>query len=419
MVKKKFEDLKANRDRSTSSSDICEHLETLAKYSKECKHITEFWVRSVVSTYAFLYWMPKDWKLVSYDIEYHPNIHQCYEIVQRNNLDWVFVVWDTREINIEGTDLLFIDTLHNGDLLEIELERHWNKSNKYIIFHDTTTFGERWEECGHPWLNWSINNFLAKNKHWAIKEIFTNNNWLTILERKKPAETIVYTAIFGNKDILKKQPQQTIPVSFVCFTDDPNIECEDWAKEQREIRVIQPHKHLHPRMQAKYFRMHPTDFLEAKTIIWMDWSARLLRDDSIEHFMSQFLVKKSDILCFQHPERNCIYDEAEFCKYLWKTNTIEKYKWLSLQEQVGWYKDKWFPKDYWLTATGLLITKSDNIRIKDFFHKWRTECLEWTYQDQLSFDYLVWKEWIKRQWLQENLWINDYIDFRNQHIHIK
>jgi hypothetical protein len=51
MIKQKFELLCQNQDKTTSSRDICEHLPILAKYASKCNHITEFGVRSVVSTY--------------------------------------------------------------------------------------------------------------------------------------------------------------------------------------------------------------------------------------------------------------------------------------------------------------------------------------------------------------------------------
>ena len=56
-------------------------------------------------------------------------------------------------------------------------------SDKYIIFHDTTTFGQVGEGGQYPGLNPAINEFLLDNDDWFIKEIFTNNNGLTVLER--------------------------------------------------------------------------------------------------------------------------------------------------------------------------------------------------------------------------------------------
>lgn len=163
-------------------SDINEHLPTLANYASECEHITEMGVRYIVSTYALLMGKPK--KMISYDI------HMCnWEPVRdlvKEDTDFQFLVGNTLEIEIEPTDLLFIDTLHNYTQLTKELELHAKKVSKYIIFHDTTSFetvGESY--TGKPekgiWL--AIQEFLQRNPQWVLKERFTNNNGLTIIEK--------------------------------------------------------------------------------------------------------------------------------------------------------------------------------------------------------------------------------------------
>ena len=164
--------------------DIYQHLPTLKKYAEDCDHITEFGVRTVVSTYAFMMGKPK--RLISYDLvpieEYGTNRNELKELGQENNVNFNFIVGDTREIVIEETDLLFIDTWHIYDQLNKELKIHGNKSRKYLIFHDTTTFGLIGED-GYTGIWQAIEEFLSENKHWTIHERFTNNNGLTILKR--------------------------------------------------------------------------------------------------------------------------------------------------------------------------------------------------------------------------------------------
>lgn len=160
-------------------SDINEHLPTLKKYSEECEHITEMGVRDVVSTWAFLMGEPK--KLISYDIS-QINETVILDAIKDTNIDFKFILGDTTKIEIEETDLLFIDTLHTYEQLKIELELHGNKSKKYIIFHDTTLFGNRGER-GDIGLNPAINEFIEKNPHWVQHEVFTNCCGLTILKR--------------------------------------------------------------------------------------------------------------------------------------------------------------------------------------------------------------------------------------------
>jgi hypothetical protein len=153
--------------------DIEEHLDTLLSYAKQSESITEMGVRFVVSTWSFVLGQPK--KLISIDIDdVRSYLSPVFDICKSLDIDFKFIQGDTLQIDIEETDLLFIDTLHTYDQLRGELNRHGNKAKKWIIFHDTETFKDMVP---------AIDEFLSENKHWYRKEVFTNNNGLTVLER--------------------------------------------------------------------------------------------------------------------------------------------------------------------------------------------------------------------------------------------
>ena len=182
----------------TTPSDINEHIPTLIDYASECEHITEMGVRAITSTWAFLGAAPK--KLISYDIE-NPskcgaNIDQVYGVAKQYSLDYEFRKEDVLKIDIEETDLLFLDTWHAYCQLKAELDRHNSKAKKYIIMHDTTSYEFRdepltsenaWE--GEPptgnglWA--AVTEFLDENNEWELHKRYTNNNGLTILKRIK------------------------------------------------------------------------------------------------------------------------------------------------------------------------------------------------------------------------------------------
>lgn len=162
-------------------SDINEHLPTLKRYGETVDHITEFGVRTGRSTAAFLSANPV--KMYSYDITSRKFNYQMYKSLIDKNTDFVFKECDVLKIKIEETDLLFIDTLHTYTQLNQELLLHGNKSRKYIIFHDTETFGEVGIDNKEPGLLKAIYEFIDKNPQWIIEETFTNNNGLSILRR--------------------------------------------------------------------------------------------------------------------------------------------------------------------------------------------------------------------------------------------
>ena len=163
-------------------SDINEHLPVLRRYAEECKHITEMGVRGIVSTYAFLVAQP--YTLISYDIkncDWKPLQKAAREAYYT---DFRFIQADVLKIEIEPTEILFIDTLHNYEQLIRELKLHASKVSKYLVFHDTTTYayvGESYDGVPRVGLWPAIEEFLEENPEWSIKERFTNNNGLTIL----------------------------------------------------------------------------------------------------------------------------------------------------------------------------------------------------------------------------------------------
>jgi hypothetical protein len=170
-------------EKCNQKSDINEHLPTLKKYAEECNHITELGVREMTSTYALLMGKPK--KMISYDVNmcnYLPVQEIC-----KGDTDFQFILGDTRNVIIEKTDLLFIDTLHNYDQISIELSLHSDKVKRYIIIHDTTSFETRGESYILKKVErgiWpAIEEFLIKNHDWILHKRFKNNNGLTILKK--------------------------------------------------------------------------------------------------------------------------------------------------------------------------------------------------------------------------------------------
>lgn len=184
--------------------DISEHLRTLQKYASLCEHVTELGVREVCSTWALLAGNPKN--LNSFDIVPANGIENIVKsLADQAGIKWNFYVENVLTTDkICETDLLFIDTLHSYVQLSLELMLHGNKARKFIIFHDTFLFANRDEgqvEIGvlphhlkekalelqrsdKHGLVPALLEFLDKNQNWKVKEIFKNNNGLTVLERQ-------------------------------------------------------------------------------------------------------------------------------------------------------------------------------------------------------------------------------------------
>lgn len=182
-------DFIANKPRNQRGKDsiewIAHYMKPLYEYSTECDSIVEMGINQCNSTWAFLKAKPKN-GVTSIDIslkggKHAPQfndenvwIHWARELAKKENVEFSVIKESTLKVNIAEVDLIFIDTKHTYEQLRDELKLHGNKSRKYIILHDTVLF---------PQLNKAIDEFLAENDHWTVKEKFNDNPGLTILSR--------------------------------------------------------------------------------------------------------------------------------------------------------------------------------------------------------------------------------------------
>lgn len=220
----KMQVIDANYKRvSMQPSDIFEHIPTLCRYALECERIVEVGVRGVVSTWAFLKGLAhndSDTKqLICVDIEDVPTMDEVFTYAKEVGIDMRFICGNSATIDFRACsrpaakalmplqqndeyDLLFIDSFHVCAHLERELAAHAGKIKKYIIMHDTESDGIHGESvrCGYnipdqvksygyeesrirQGLNLAVNEFLAKNPDWKVKERFTHNSGLLVLAR--------------------------------------------------------------------------------------------------------------------------------------------------------------------------------------------------------------------------------------------
>lgn len=191
---------------SNISTDINEHLPTLEKYARECETILELGVRGVTSSWAFSHGLlnnnKPNKKLIMNDIDECNILELLYKTANTDlkiNYYWI----NDLNLNLDHeVDLTFIDTWHVYAQLKRELAKFSKITKKYIIMHDTTVDEWLGESIRNGWNGYdqsiqsgflvneinkglwpAIEEFLQDNPDWKLRERFTNNNGLTILER--------------------------------------------------------------------------------------------------------------------------------------------------------------------------------------------------------------------------------------------
>jgi hypothetical protein len=141
-------------------------------------------------------------KLILIDIEKSDEIDPFFDECEYSGINVTFHEGSDLTCPMEPTELLFIDTWHVYGQLKRELKRWHPNVSKYIILHDTTVDGEIGESVRMGYdiekeivqsgfteeeirkgLWPAVEEFLVDHPEWRLKEKFTNNNGLTVLER--------------------------------------------------------------------------------------------------------------------------------------------------------------------------------------------------------------------------------------------
>ncbi len=176
----------------------------LRTYARQSRRVTEFGMRDAVTVWAFLAARPQ--KVTSYDIYRSPNVEGVSRNAKAAGVDFEFRQEDVVALNtvIESTDLLYIDTKHTYAQLKVELMRHSPSVSRWILIHDTETYGEKGEDGGPGELQ-AISEFLKEIPGWKLREHYAFSNGLTVLERHGPKVSIVIPTCGKDwKNVLRK-----------------------------------------------------------------------------------------------------------------------------------------------------------------------------------------------------------------------
>ncbi len=178
----------------------------------------------------------------------------------------------------------------------------------------------------------------------------------------------IITAIYDNYDTLKPiVPQEGVEVDWVCVTDRAPKEANGWRI------VVEPRPFMHPNIAAKRPKMLPWEYSDSFWSIWMD--ASFLPQSP--HLAREVIAHAKPIAQWQHPWRDCIYDEAEASKVL------TKYVGLPIDPQMEQYRRQGHPEHWGLWSTGF-IARQHSPKVMALGEEWLRACQEWGFQDQLS-----------------------------------
>lgn len=234
----------------------------------------------------------------------------------------------------------------------------------------------------------------------------------------KNPKVCIYTAIYGGYDDLKSQPEQSVDCDLICFSDRAISENNGW-----KIILNDDRKSMHPRMRAKFFKLMPHKLFRPSWLninsffkdrlpfydytIWVDGSVQIRSSSFVEELLQS--IGYYGMAMFIHPDRNCIYEEVLYCR------KMLKYQYLPLDNQVSYYRSKGYPEYSGLMAAGIIVRDMRRKKLKTIDNKWWQENLRWSYQDQISLPFVLWKNRYGYDKINLNLWNNHLFDLISHH----
>lgn len=206
---------------------------------------------------------------------------------------------------------------------------------------------------------------------------------------------LVYTSVFGNYDDVVT-PKLSYGWEWKCFSEKNSLSLyTDNTRNAKRFKVL-PHRYLK----------------EYEYSIFIDGNMYVVGnvDELIEKYLSD-----SNVAFFNHLEnqldpRDCIYDEYNAIIQLGNNDPNKKYKDNPniMNEQVNRYHTEGYPSHNGL-ITGMVILRRHNEKdCVDAMEDWWTEIKYGSKRDQLSFNYVAWKNNLKFNYMDGDSRNNQY-----------
>ncbi|XWN33327.1 MAG: DUF616 domain-containing protein [Devosia sp.] len=193
------------------------------------------------------------------------------------------------------------------------------------------------------------------------------------------AVRVVYSAVIGGYEpALPVPPEDMTDAIAILITDMPQIPPDTPWIIVRPTFCEQDLKRL-----CLWYKTHPHAlFPFAETAVWIDGNVTC-HPGSAHLLAAQETV--AEVATFMHPDRQCIYDEAEAVKSLQLDFPHV------VDEMVERLKTLGMPANYGLFETNVLLTRSSDLAVRAMLDTWWNEIARGSRRDQLSFTLAAWR----------------------------
>lgn len=128
------------------------------------------------------------------------------------------------------------------------------------------------------------------------------------------------------------------------------------------------------RLNAKLPKILPHLFFRSEITVWCDANV-FLSEANLQEIEKK--LQSADVVALAHPERNCIYSEAQVCIDA-GLDDAEK-----IREQMKCYRKNEWPENAGLYGCGVLARRVGLVNLA--CERWWAQITRWSSRDQLSF----------------------------------
>lgn len=209
--------------------------------------------------------------------------------------------------------------------------------------------------------------------------------------------TVVYTAVVTDFEHQGHQ-ELTDGVDYRYFSDGTSQPLQsDWVVEE-----LPDLGHIHPRRVSKLPKHCPHFFKsleQYKYAIWIDGDMQILRPEFVPELLGY--LQNGLVLSPHFDNRHCAYGEA--------TIRPPKYQTEPMDQQVEFYHKDGFPEEFGLYETGVLAWDMTNCEAERLGQMWYLHNMVFSYQDQVSLPYALWKTGFQPDVLPQSFRYMDWV----------
>ncbi len=198
-----------------------------------------------------------------------------------------------------------------------------------------------------------------------------------------PKNKVVYTCITGAYDDIPEHKYIDETWEYILFSDVESL-IEQGKVQHWQVKKLE-FKDLDNSRNSRYPKINPHLVLpEYKYSFYVDGNV-IINDKAVYDRLEELIVSDVSIAICLHPQRNCLYQEAEAVKSL-----LIDYPYL-VDQTMEIIKKDGYPKDNGLFENNLIFRQHNKAEIVAAQELWWKMLKKYSKRDQLSSLYCFWK----------------------------